>query len=150
MPALFAVLSRAVVRIRIGGAGEGQSGKGSGGESDLAHFVSSLSVDEVFYLGKRRSHFQVFKSQRSIAKSPNVLLIKINATVMSRTVCLFFKSGSLPCRSGPLPHAAGLPVQLSRCPAGLLSYLQFIPESHVFDMGHVGFFPGGEGGGRDA
>src|SRR6516162_10618586 len=95
MPALFAVLSRAVVRIRIGDAGKCQSGKGGGGESDLAHFVSSLSVDEVFYLGKRRPHFQVFKSQRSIAKSPNVLLIKINATVMSAQFAYFLSQ--VPC-----------------------------------------------------
>jgi hypothetical protein len=89
MPALATVLSRAIIRIRIGGACESQSCERYGGESDLAHFVSSLSVDEVFYLSKRRPHFQLSKSQRSIAKSPNVLLIKINATVMAAQFAYF-------------------------------------------------------------
>ena len=42
MPALIAVLSRAVVRIRVGGACEGQSCERYAGESDLAHCVASL------------------------------------------------------------------------------------------------------------
>jgi hypothetical protein len=48
MPALFAVLSRAVVRIRVGGTGKSQSCKGGGGEGDVAHFpFPPLSVDEI-------------------------------------------------------------------------------------------------------
>src|SRR6516162_7025558 len=95
MPTLIAVLSRAVIRIRISGACEGQSCERYGGESDLAHLVYSLSRDEVSYLSKRRPHFQLFKSQRSIAKSPNVLLIKINATVMSAQFAYFLSQ--VPC-----------------------------------------------------
>jgi hypothetical protein len=45
MPALISVLSRAVIRIRIGATCESQCCERCGGEGDLSHFVFSLSVD---------------------------------------------------------------------------------------------------------
>ena len=46
MPALISIVSRAVIRIRIGGACESHRCDRCGGKSDLAHFVFSLSVDD--------------------------------------------------------------------------------------------------------
>ena len=44
MPALISIVSRAIIRIRIGGACKSQRCERCGSESDLAHFVFSLGV----------------------------------------------------------------------------------------------------------
>jgi hypothetical protein len=98
MPALIAILSRAVVRIRVGGTGKCQSCKGGGGEGDVAHFAfPPLSVAETLVIKQATTLFSAVQIAAQYCKIAKGTFDANQCDRDVRAVCLFY-------RSGPLPH----------------------------------------------